>query len=96
MTRCGVDDETCGRHSAIPPCCRVWFAVWQAFHESPASEGHLLGNPIIRARWNYVACPGCRHCGAKVVPRECACPLVLPRRNGMTQLSVRELLEEDV
>jgi hypothetical protein len=38
---------------------------------------HYLGwrHPILRLHWDYVACPGCRHCGAKVMVRDCPCPI---------------------
>jgi hypothetical protein len=78
MTRCGVDDATCGLQSAIPPCCRAWFPIWDAFTDfARATKGAplLRRHPIIRARWEYVGCPGCRQCGAKIVIRACPCPL---------------------
>jgi hypothetical protein len=77
MTRCGADDETCGRQSAIPPCCRAWFVVWAAFAQSALKDAPELvsfRHPFAAARWNYVGCPGCRQCGAKVVIRACPCP----------------------
>jgi hypothetical protein len=75
MTRCGVDDEVCGLRSAIPPCCRAWFQVWQAFLAT--APRRLVGRDhwVVRDRWNYIGCPGCRQCGAKVLTRDCPCPL---------------------
>jgi hypothetical protein len=82
-TRCGADDDLCGRLSAIPPCCRAWLAVWTAFLSVPAHQALIprrpvctrAMHPILQLYWGYVACPGCRHCGARIVVRACPCPV---------------------
>lgn len=92
MNKCGLDDEACGKHSGIPPCCRRWFIeVWIPTREKAAKDPELwiaLGT----AYWNrskrpdfrnnffrgphYILCPGCKHCHAYNYLLEC------PRESG--------------
>lgn len=62
----------CGRHSGIPPCCRVFYiAVWSRCHRRPLRELYLsLVGP-----WEYVPCPVCmvRGRGKDTVLRDCTC-----------------------
>jgi hypothetical protein len=63
----GRDDDARGRCSAIPPCCRQFFIdVWSDIKLPKRSERRLAA-----LRWDYIPCPGCRHCGARVRIRRC-------------------------
>jgi hypothetical protein len=68
--QCDKDDEECGRHSGIPPCCRAWFInVWRKImfddieYELEPEENFWI--------IDYVRCPGCRSTGAYVKIKEC-------------------------
>lgn len=71
MTPCRCADaerthDERGRCSAIPPCCRRWFAdVWVGRFDWSVRQG------IVRLQWGYVPCPGCRQCGARIQVRRC-------------------------
>lgn len=72
--RCGTVEE-CGRLSGIPPCCRRWFlAVWQplVWYETDAAA-RAVGDGFVRSGWDYIPCPGCRQCGARIHLLDCDC-----------------------
>jgi hypothetical protein len=75
--RCAEDPETCGKHSGIPPCCRAWWHhVWRVHcytflrHHVWSIRSHAFLRPRLPTwwhdEWGYIACPGCRQCGARV------------------------------
>ena len=81
VTGCGLSDDTCGRYSAIPPCCRDWFVrVWQPLFASAIAAQEpwtrLLARRFDESRGvvKYVQCPGCLATKAYVHIRFCEWP----------------------
>lgn len=66
--------ELRGRCSAIPPCCRRWFAeVWVPLDDRDVKEQQDPGRrQHVGWDWGYIPCPSCRHCGARIQVRACA------------------------
>ena len=84
--KCGLDDEGCGKHSGIPPCCREWFIrVWAPYTSAAMKDEKLWWDRM--SEWKnkhlfpylhedeklvqYIRCPGCKHTGTKIELREC-------------------------
>jgi hypothetical protein len=66
---CREDTEGCGRHSGIPACCRAWWhQVW-----SPRGgwDPRFPRPSWWLDEWGYIACPGCRQCGARIRVQPC-------------------------
>lgn len=76
--QCQTDDETCGKHSGIPPCCRRFFInVYRPLTEQLSEElGYVVGlmieeDELLLDYIQYVRCPGCRATGAYVHLKPC-------------------------
>ena len=64
--------EDRGRCSAIPACCRRWFVdVWYRLDLDVKLQRNERWSQHDGWGWGYIACPGCRQCGARVRVRRC-------------------------